>query len=181
MYWPCIGDQLDKPMLFWYPPVSNEIFIYLVYISLHGCKLNLMACFAKIFIHPWPLMVPIFDREMPPGFTPTILFTLQFRVSSTWSRIWGWPRNRCQPWSSDLSKTYWTGDWFIRMKHLLVRSCKISNLKGMILGVKMSVLLWKLVSTVCEIAFAEVIDHRSRVKVIHHRPAVYTYRPVMLS
>ena len=29
--------------------------------------------------------------------------------------------------------------------------------------------------------FAEVIDHRSRVKMIHHRPTVYTYRPVMLS
>ena len=35
--------------------------------------------------------------------------------------------------------------------------------------------------TVCEIVFAEVIDHRSRVKMIHHRPAVYTCRLVMLS
>ena len=34
---------------------------------------------------------------------------------------------------------------------------------------------------VCEIVFAEVIDHRSRVKMIHHRRTVYTYRPVMLS
>ena len=34
---------------------------------------------------------------------------------------------------------------------------------------------------VCEIVFAEAIDHRSRFKMIHHRPTVYTYRPVMLS
>ena len=34
---------------------------------------------------------------------------------------------------------------------------------------------------VCEIVFAEVIDHRSRVKNIHHRLTVYTCRPVMLS
>ena len=34
---------------------------------------------------------------------------------------------------------------------------------------------------VCEIVFEEVIDHRSWVKMIHHRPTVYTYRPVMLS
>ena len=32
---------------------------------------------------------------------------------------------------------------------------------------------------VCEIVFAEVIDHRSRVEMIHHRPTVYTYRPVI--
>ena len=35
--------------------------------------------------------------------------------------------------------------------------------------------------TVCEIVFAEVIDRRSRVKMIHHRPAVCTCRPVILS
>ena len=35
--------------------------------------------------------------------------------------------------------------------------------------------------SVYEIVFAEVIDHRSRVKMIHHRPTVYTYRPVMVS
>ena len=34
---------------------------------------------------------------------------------------------------------------------------------------------------VYEIVFAEVIDHWSRVKMIHHRPTVYIYRPVMLS
>ena len=38
-----------------------------------------------------------------------------------------------------------------------------------------------IISTVCEIVFAEIIDHRSRVKMIHHRPTVYTCRPVMLS
>ena len=32
--------------------------------------------------------------------------------------------------------------------------------------------------TVCEIVFAKVIDHRSRVKMIHHRPTVYTSGPV---
>ena len=37
------------------------------------------------------------------------------------------------------------------------------------------------VITVCEIMFAEVIDNRSRVKMIHHRPTVYTCRPVMVS
>ena len=37
------------------------------------------------------------------------------------------------------------------------------------------------VIAVCEIVFAEIIDHRSRVKMIHHRPIVYTCRPVMLS
>ena len=36
-------------------------------------------------------------------------------------------------------------------------------------------------AAVGEIVFAEVIDHRSRVKMIHHRPTVYTYRPEMLS
>ena len=35
--------------------------------------------------------------------------------------------------------------------------------------------------TVHKIVFAEVIDHRSRVKMIHYRPTVYTCRPVMLS
>ena len=35
--------------------------------------------------------------------------------------------------------------------------------------------------TVCETVFAEVIDHRSRVKMIHHRPTVYTHRPEMPS
>ena len=35
--------------------------------------------------------------------------------------------------------------------------------------------------SVCEIVFAEIIDHWSRVKMIHHRPTVYTCRPVMLS
>ena len=33
----------------------------------------------------------------------------------------------------------------------------------------------------CEIVFAEIIDHGSRVKMIHHRPTVYTCRPVRLS
>ena len=33
----------------------------------------------------------------------------------------------------------------------------------------------------CEIVFAKVIDHRSRVKMIHHRPTVYTYRLATLS
>ena len=35
--------------------------------------------------------------------------------------------------------------------------------------------------SVCEIVFAEIIDHRSRVKMIHHKPTMYTCRPVMLS
>ena len=38
-----------------------------------------------------------------------------------------------------------------------------------------------MVIAVCEIVFAKVIDHRSRVKMIHHRPIVYTYRLATLS
>ena len=135
--------------------------------------INHMACFAKNFIHPWPLMMPIFDREMPPRFTPAIMFTLQFCLSSTWSRIWGWPRNRCQPWNSDLSKTYWTGDWFIRMQHLLIRSCKVSNFKGMILGVKMSVLLsmlWKLVS---KLSISAALPNFKLIKKLEPQQLVY--------
>ena len=41
-------------------------------------------------------------------------------------------------------------------------------------------LFWAM-GSVCEIVFAEVIDHRSRVRMIHHRPTVYTCRPVTLS
>ena len=40
---------------------------------------------------------------------------------------------------------------------------------------------WPLGYSVCEIVFAEVIDHRSSVKMIHRRPTVYTSRLVRLS
>ena len=40
---------------------------------------------------------------------------------------------------------------------------------------------FKYTMAVCEIMFAEVIDHWSRVKNIHHRWTVYTCRLVMLS
>ena len=29
-----------------------------------------LGCFANNAIHPWLQVMPIFDREMPPGFTP---------------------------------------------------------------------------------------------------------------
>ena len=32
-----------------------------------------LVCFANNAIHPWPQVMPIFDREMHPGFTPICL------------------------------------------------------------------------------------------------------------
>ena len=34
--------------------------------------------FANNAIHPWPQVMPIFDREMPPGFTPAICLRRNF-------------------------------------------------------------------------------------------------------
>ena len=52
------------------------------YMSLHigtnnfvGGSISLV-CFANI--HPWPQVMPIFDQEMPPGFTPAICLHCNF-------------------------------------------------------------------------------------------------------
>ena len=37
-----------------------------------------LVCFAINAIHPWPQVMPIFDREMPPGFTPAICLHCNF-------------------------------------------------------------------------------------------------------
>ena len=37
-----------------------------------------LVCFANNAIHPWPQVMPIFDREMPPGFTPVICLRRNF-------------------------------------------------------------------------------------------------------
>ena len=37
-----------------------------------------LVCFANNAIHPWPQVMPIFDREMPPGFTPAICLHCNF-------------------------------------------------------------------------------------------------------
>ena len=42
-----------------------------------------LVCFANNTVHPWPQMMPIFDREMPPGFTPAICLRRNFVYTST--------------------------------------------------------------------------------------------------
>ena len=37
-----------------------------------------LVCFANNAIHPWPQVMPIFDREMLPGFTPAIFLCRNF-------------------------------------------------------------------------------------------------------
>ena len=37
-----------------------------------------LVCFANNAIRPWPQVMPIFDREMPPGFTPAICLRHNF-------------------------------------------------------------------------------------------------------
>ena len=37
-----------------------------------------LVCFANNAIHPWPQVMPIFDREIPPGFTPAICLCRNF-------------------------------------------------------------------------------------------------------
>ena len=37
-----------------------------------------LVCFANNAIHPWPQVMQIFDREMPPGFTPAICLRRNF-------------------------------------------------------------------------------------------------------
>ena len=37
-----------------------------------------LVCFANNAIHPWSQVMPIFDREMPPGFTPVICLHRNF-------------------------------------------------------------------------------------------------------
>ena len=37
-----------------------------------------LVCFANNAIHPWPQVMPIFDREMPPRFTPAICLRRNF-------------------------------------------------------------------------------------------------------
>ena len=37
-----------------------------------------VVCFANNAIRPWPQVMPIFDREMPPGFTPAICLRRNF-------------------------------------------------------------------------------------------------------
>ena len=42
-----------------------------------------LVCFANNVIHPWPQVMPIFDREMPPRFTPAICLCRNFVFIST--------------------------------------------------------------------------------------------------
>ena len=37
-----------------------------------------LVCFANNAIHPWPQVMPILDREMPPRFTPVICLRRNF-------------------------------------------------------------------------------------------------------
>ena len=37
-----------------------------------------LLCFANNAIHPWPQVMPILEREMPPGFTPDICLRRNF-------------------------------------------------------------------------------------------------------
>ena len=37
-----------------------------------------LVCFANNAIHPWPQVMPIFDQEMPPRFTPAICLRRNF-------------------------------------------------------------------------------------------------------
>ena len=37
-----------------------------------------LVCFANNAIRPWPQVMPIFDREMPPGFSPAICLHRNF-------------------------------------------------------------------------------------------------------
>ena len=60
-----------------------------------------LACFANNVIHPWPQMMPTFDREMPLGFTPAICLCWNFE-----SPIW---RTREANLSTKTSKIlFWT-------------------------------------------------------------------------
>ena len=42
-----------------------------------------LLCFANNVIHPWPQVMPIFDQEMPPRFTPAIFLRHNFVYIST--------------------------------------------------------------------------------------------------
>ena len=61
----------------------------------------------------------------------------------------------------------------------LVQDCHIS-IGNTLSCTKPTIYDFRTFKSVCEIVFAEITDHRSRVKMIHHRPTVYTCRPVML-
>ena len=46
-----------------------------------------LVCFANNAIHPWPRVMLIFDREMPPGFTPAICLRCNFVYISNLERV----------------------------------------------------------------------------------------------
>ena len=43
-----------------------------------------LVCFANNAIHPWPQVMPIFDPEMHPGFTPVICLRRNLSISPIW-------------------------------------------------------------------------------------------------
>ena len=54
--------------------------VYDISISWHRRRQRIISlvCFANNAIHPWPQVMPIFDREMPPGFTSAICLPRNF-------------------------------------------------------------------------------------------------------
>ena len=54
--------------------------VYDISISWHRRRQRIISlvCFANNAIHPWPQVMPIFDREMPPGFTSAICLRRNF-------------------------------------------------------------------------------------------------------
>ena len=46
------------------------------------------VCFANNAIHPWPQVMPIFNREMPPGFTPAICLRFNFCLYLQFGEWW---------------------------------------------------------------------------------------------
>ena len=55
-------------------------------ISWHGWKQRIISlvCFANNAIRPWPQVMPIFDREMPPGSTPAFVYVAILPISPFW-------------------------------------------------------------------------------------------------
>ena len=59
-----------------------------------------LACFANNVIQPWIQVMPIFDREMPPGFTPAICLCRNFVYISILE-------NRGDPLDKTLKILFW--------------------------------------------------------------------------
>ena len=69
-----LGNLLTK----W--PFCLSLWIMIWYINFMAWRQRIISlvCFANNVIHPWPLVMPIFNREMPPDFTPAICLRHNF-------------------------------------------------------------------------------------------------------